>query len=94
MRLPVILRITGILLTLFSVALLVPVIVAVVYGEDTVATFINAFAITACSGLALWIPNRGDEDLRVGDGFMITTFFYVGLDCSARCQSISPKVRA
>ncbi len=79
MRLPVILRITGILLTLFSVALLVPVIVAVVYGEDTVATFINAFAITACSGLALWIPNRGDEDLRVGDGFMITTFFYVGL---------------
>ena len=79
MRLPVILRITGILLTLFSMALLVPVIVAAIYGEETIATFVTAFAITACSGLALWIPNRGDQDLRAGDGFMITALFYVGL---------------
>ena len=79
MRLPVILRITGILLTLFSLALLVPVIVAAIYGEDTVETFVTAFAITAATGLALWILNRGDGELHAGDGFMITALFYVGL---------------
>lgn len=79
MRLPIILRITGILLTLFSMALLIPVIVAAIYGEDTIRTFVTAFAITAVSGLALWIPNRGNQDLRAGDGFMITALFYVGL---------------
>jgi len=78
-HLRVILRITGILLTLFSLALLVPIIVATIYGEDTIDTFVTAFAITALSGLALWIPNRGDRDLRAGDGFMITALFYVGL---------------
>ena len=79
MHLPVILRVTGILLALFSLALLVPVIVAMIYGEDTIETFVTAFAITALSGLALWIPNRGGQDLRAGDGFMITALFYVGL---------------
>ena len=79
MHLSVILRVTGILLALFSVALLMPVIVAAVYGEDTVRTFVIAFGITALSGLALWLPNRTERDLRAGDGFMITALFYVGL---------------
>lgn len=79
MRLPVILRVTGILLALFSLALLVPVIVAVIYGEDTIETFVAAFVITALCGLVLWLPNRGGQDLRAGDGFMITALFYLGL---------------
>ena len=79
MHLPVILRVTGILLALFSLALLVPVVVAMIYGEDTIETFVTAFVITAVSGLALWLPNRGDRDLRAGDGFMVTALFYVGL---------------
>ena len=79
MRLPVILRVTGILLTLFSPALLMPVIVAAIYGEDTIPTFVTAFAITALSGMVLWTTNRGSEELRAGDGFLITALFYVGL---------------
>ncbi len=79
MHLPVILRVTGILLTLFSLVLLMPVVVAVVYGENTVETFATACAITALSGLALWLPNHSARDLRTGDGFMITALFYVGL---------------
>ncbi len=79
MHLPVILRVTGILLTLFSLALLVPIVVALIYGEDTVETFVTAFGITALGGLTLWVLNRGDQDLRTGDGFMITALFYVGL---------------
>ena len=79
MHLPVILRVTGILLTLFSVALLAPAAVAVIYGEPTIPTFAAAFAITALTGFALWIPVRGRQELRTGDGFLITALFYLGL---------------
>ena len=79
MHLPVILRVTGILLSLFSLALLMPVIVAAIYSEQTINTFVLAFLITALCGLALWLPNRSARDLRAGDGFMITALFYIGV---------------
>ena len=55
MRLPIILRTTGALLVLFSPAMLVPAIVAWIYGEATVRTFATAFGITLAFGIALWI---------------------------------------
>ena len=39
MHLTVILRVTGTLLTLFSFAFLLPVVVALLYGEKTLSTF-------------------------------------------------------
>ncbi len=79
MHFSVILRVTGFLLTVFSLALLVPVIVAWVYAEETVVTFVTAFAITLASGLLLWLPMRGERELRAGDGFLVTALFYLGL---------------
>jgi trk system potassium uptake protein TrkH len=79
MHLSVILRVTGMLLMIFSVALLFPVVVALIYGEDTTATFALAFAITLASGLILTVLNRSDRELRSGDGFLITVLFYLGL---------------
>ena len=79
MHLPVILHVTGILLTLFSVALLAPAFVAAIYGEPTIPTFALAFALSSLTGLALWILGRGQRELRTGDGFLITTLFYLGL---------------
>ena len=75
MHLPVILRITGILLTLFSLVLVLPVIVAVIYGEDTTTTFAVAFVITLAAGLLLSLIRRGERELRSGDGFLITVLF-------------------
>ena len=79
MHLAVIFRVTGTLLTFFSFTFLVPALVALLYGEDTIATFGLAFSITLGAGLALWLPLRGNRELRGGDGFLITALFYLGL---------------
>jgi trk system potassium uptake protein TrkH len=79
MHLAVIFRVTGTLLTCFSFTFLVPVLVALIYGEYTLGTFSAAFAITLVCGLVLWLPLRSKRELRGGDGFLIAALFYIGL---------------
>ena len=79
MRITPILRVTGGLLMLFSVAQLVPVAVALFYNESTVTPFLAAFAVSFLVGGLLWITGRGDVELRSRDGFLITVLFYLGL---------------
>ncbi len=79
MHLSIILRVTGILLMLFSVTMLLPVLVALLYAESTITTFALGFAITLLSGLILTLLNRSKRELRSGDGFLITVLFYLGL---------------
>ena len=79
MHLAVIFRVTGTLLTFFSFTFLVPAAIAAYYGESMMTTFSMAFAITFLCGLALWLPLRGNRELRGGDGFLITALFYIGL---------------
>ena len=80
MHFGVILRITGVLLMLFSIAMVVPVAVALFYGEDTIATFLAAFGITFGAGAALRFSRpRSEAELRSREGFLITVLFYVGL---------------
>ena len=79
MHFGVILRTTGVLLSLFSIAMLLPLIVAWIYDEDTYRTFLTAFLITVASGAALWLIGRGEADLRSREGFLITALFYIGL---------------
>ncbi len=79
MNLLVILRVTGILLMLFSSTLALPMVVALYYGEDTIGTFGTAWAITLGTGLVLTLISRENRELRSGDGFLITVLFYLGL---------------
>jgi trk system potassium uptake protein TrkH len=79
MHLAVILKITGMLLTLFSATLAMPLVVALIYGEQTKSTFAFGFAITLMTGLILTLVGRGRRELRSGDGFLITALFYLGL---------------
>ena len=66
MHLSVTFKILGILLMLFSSALLTPLLVALLLGDDTISTFLAAFGITFCSGLALWLPVRNSQhELRI-----------------------------
>jgi trk system potassium uptake protein TrkH len=53
--------------------------VALVYGEQTMHTFLLAFAITMGVGLLLFLGSRDKRELRSGDGFFITVLFYSGL---------------
>jgi trk system potassium uptake protein TrkH len=64
---------------LFSLMMLMPVIVAVIYGEDTVNTFVTAFGITLATGAVCWFAHSGETDLRSREGFLITVLFYLSL---------------
>jgi len=79
MHLNVILGVTGTLLMLFSLTLLMPMLVAVIYLEDTVSTFAIAFAITLATGFALWRLKSDGVELRSREGFLVTVLFYLGL---------------
>ena len=79
MHLAVIFRVTGTLLTFFSLTFLLPAIIGYSYGENTTGTFGLAFVITLISGLALWLPLRHNRELRGSDGFLVTALFYIGL---------------
>ena len=79
MHLSVIFRITGTLLTCFSATFIPPMLVALYFDEQTLHTFSIALLVTLGCGLCMWLPLRGNRELRGGDGFLITALFYLGL---------------
>ena len=73
-------KILGMFLMMFSVSLLIPIVVAVIYEEHTAQPFFLAFALTFSLGLLMWLPfSRTSSDLRTRDGFIITVLFWVVL---------------
>ncbi|MDR1888235.1 MAG: TrkH family potassium uptake protein [Zoogloeaceae bacterium] len=67
-----VLRALGLLLTLFSLTLLVPLAAAHLFGDGAESAYDLAFLITLCSGLALWfITFRFKRELNVRDGFLL-----------------------
>jgi len=93
MHLSVIFRVTGTLLTFFSFTFLLPIIVALAFNEGNANTFVTAFFVTLISGLVLWLPLRGNRELRGGDGFLITALFYIGLGIFGASPFISTRPR-
>ncbi len=80
MQLGVIQRILGILLSLFSFTMFPPLIVALMYKDDTIMPFLSAFGLILTIGLTLWYPVRTiKKELRFRDGFIIVVLFWAGL---------------
>jgi trk system potassium uptake protein len=73
-------RITGQLLMLFSLTMLPPLLVNLIYGEHESGPFLDGLWITLVSGAALWWPVRAvHADLKTRDGFLITVIFWTVL---------------
>ena len=73
-------KILGVLLMLFSSAMVAPLILAMVAGDNTVPGFLSGLVITFVSGLALWLPLRNAKhELRIRDGFLVTSLFWTVL---------------
>ncbi len=73
-------RVLGLLLIVFSLTMLPPVLVAMLYGESTSQMFLLAFSITLLVGLLFWLPMRSSTgELRTRDGFVVTVFFWLVL---------------
>ena len=80
MHISITLRILGILLMLFSVTLLAPLAMALVFDDATITGFASALGITWLAGLVIWLPARNSRhELRTRDGFLITTLFWTVL---------------
>lgn len=78
MRFRITLKVLGVLLMMFSMTLLPPFAVSLIYNDGAYRAFIDTFAITLISGFVLWATFFRDQaDMRIKDGFLITTLFYL-----------------
>ncbi len=78
MHYSIIARVLGLLLMMFSLTLLMPMLVAVIYQEQGLEEFFVAFALIFSIGMLVWLPNsRSTGELRTRDGFLVTVLFWV-----------------
>ncbi len=80
MRYRAVTRIVGLLVSLFSLTLLIPLIVSSIYQDGAGVDFFTAAITGFLIGLFLWYPNRDHRsDLRVKEGFLIVVLFWTTL---------------
>ncbi|MDG2315527.1 MAG: TrkH family potassium uptake protein [Gammaproteobacteria bacterium] len=73
-------RILGLLLTMFSSAMLIPVLVSLIFSDNAWPAFIGSFLIILGSGLVIWWPVRHEKrELRLRDGFLVVALFWIVL---------------
>lgn len=75
-----IIRIVGLLLALFSLSMLAPALVALIYRDGAGVPFITTFCLLLAGGAICWFPHRHEkEELKSRDGFLIVVLFWVVL---------------
>ncbi|MEE1676192.1 TrkH family potassium uptake protein [Agarivorans aestuarii] len=80
MQIRAIIRIVGLLVMLFSLAMIVPAIVAAVYKDGAGKAFMAAFALCVSAGFLLWFPQRQQKtELKAKEGFLIVVLFWTVL---------------
>ncbi|NCA68875.1 MAG: potassium transporter [Sphingobacteriia bacterium] len=78
-----VLRIVGLLLLLFSVTMLPPAGVALIYADAGLAPFLVSFVILLLLGFAIWLPvSRSKRELRTREGFLVVVLFWTVLGLS------------
>jgi len=80
MHFAVIQRIMGLFLMLFSITLLPPVAIDLLYQEDAARAFFYSYLILLSIGFILFLPVRNKtNDLRLRDGFIVVVLFWLVL---------------
>ncbi len=70
----------GVLLMVFSTAMLPPLVMAWAYGDGALGAFGEAYLLTLGSGFVLWLLlRRVPRDLSHRDGFLLVTLFWAVL---------------
>ncbi len=76
----VIQRLIGMLLMVFSMALLPPLLVDLIYQEDASQAFLYSYIVLLSVGFLLFLPVRNrHSDLRLRDGFVVVVLFWLVL---------------
>lgn len=80
MHFKVVLRIVGSLLCCFSLTLVPPILVSIIYSDGNMLPFVIAFIVTVTTGVICWAPVfRHRQELRIRDGFLIVVLFWTVL---------------
>ncbi len=80
MHIQIALRILGSLLMMFSLTMVPPVLVSMLFADGVHLVFLRAFAVTFTVGFVLWLVFKRDKaEMRIKDGFLVTVFFYIAL---------------
>ncbi|MFK8053989.1 MAG: TrkH family potassium uptake protein [Woeseiaceae bacterium] len=73
-------RILGILLMMFSVTMLPPIIVSLIFSDQTWSVFAYSFGFIIAVGAVLFWPVRNAKrDMRLRDGFLVVASFWLVL---------------
>ncbi len=73
-------RIVGLLLAIFSLSMLAPAMVALIYRDGAGVPFLTTFLVLFICGGLLWFPNRRHrQELKARDGFLIVVLFWTVL---------------
>ncbi len=76
----VVLRVLGLLLSIFSVTMLVPGLVSLYFDDGSSRSFFFGFIVTLVIGLSTYLPLRNySEPLKSRDGFVIVVMFWAVL---------------
>lgn len=84
MQFRTIIKILGQLVALFSLTMMPPALVSLIYKDGGGVPFVLAFIFTVVMGLAAYYPNRHEKgDLKAREGFLIVVLFWLVLGCFA-----------
>lgn len=78
MQLGAIQRILGALIAAYSVTMLIPALVSLIYSDGQAVYFLDSFLVTFILGFLAWFPVRHiRRELRRRDGFLIVALYWV-----------------
>ncbi|SET51345.1 Trk system potassium transporter TrkH [Thorsellia anophelis] len=70
-------RIVGLLIMIFSVTMIIPGVVALIYNDGAGRAFSKTFFVALTIGFLLWLPNRNQkQELKSREGFLIVALFW------------------
>lgn len=83
MQLIAIQKILGMLMMIFSFAMVPPIFVSLIFDDGAAFPFITAFAAILAVGSIMWVPVRNfKREMRLRDGFIVVAMFWLVLGSS------------
>lgn len=80
MRYAAVIKLLGVLLMLFSLSMIPPMIVSMIYHEAVFDSFVVGFFLTMIFGFCLWVPfSRSMPEMKNRDGFLVVVLFWIVL---------------
>lgn len=74
------LRVLGVLMMIFSLSMLPPIAVSIIFHDGAEWSFLSGFALTLLAGFFIWLPFRDKQyELKTRDGFLVVVLFWTVL---------------